>query len=172
MTLVLVRHLATAWTVAGRLQGRHDEPILAGASPSPAVIARLATMPSVPAWCSTLRRTRETADRFVWTNAIPSPLLDELDFGAFEGRTRDELLAATSGDWRTAPFTTVLEPALVELEGRIDAFLSLVRAGQGPGLVFGHGVWIRMLVAKVRGGDSGVFNRIAIEPGALIEVAS
>jgi broad specificity phosphatase PhoE len=169
--LVLVRHHPTAWTEAGLLQGRRDEPLLQPAGHHPAVQARLAPLQGREAWCSTRRRTRETAALYGWTQPVVSPLLDELDFGSFEGHTRAELMLATEGGWASDPFATVLRPALEEMEGRIDRFVAEVREGRGPALVFGHGGWIRLLAAKTVEGDRRRMNQFEFAPGAVLELA-
>lgn len=169
--LVLVRHHPTAWTEAGLLQGRRDEPLLQSAGHDPAVLARLAPLQGRDAWCSTRRRTRETAALYGWSHPIVSPLLDELDFGLFEGRTRAELMLATEGGWANDPFTTILRPALEEMEGRVDQFVTEMREGRGPAVVFGHGGWIRLLAAKVVERDRRRMNQFELAPGTILELA-
>ncbi len=168
--LLLVRHHPTAWTEAGLLQGRRDEPLLEPAVHIPALQRRLLPLRGQAAWCSSRLRTRQTAALYGWTNPHATPLLDELDFGAFEGRTRADLVAATGGLWLTAPFDTVLRPELEELEGRVDEFVALARAGQGPAVVFGHGGWIRLLAAKVKHRDRQQMNRLELKPGGTMEL--
>ncbi|HET7040374.1 MAG TPA: histidine phosphatase family protein, partial [Gemmatimonadales bacterium] len=162
--------LATAWSREGRLQGRRDEPLLRPAVADPALGARLAPLRDLAAWCSTLRRTRETAALFGREDAVPSPLLDELDFGPFEGRTREELLTATGGRWVSDPFATTLAPALAELEGRIWRFIEEARAGRGPALLFGHGVWIRLFATLATGRPRGLVNQMDLPTGGILEV--
>lgn len=170
MRVVAVRHFSTRWTDEERLQGRRDEPLRRPVVPDPSLAERLRPFAGQTAWCSTLLRTRETAALCGWTAPVATPLLDELDFGPFEGRTRDELMAATQGDWGVRPFSTSLRPALEELEERVRRFRDLVRAGQGPPLLFGHGIWIRALATLAAGRPRDTVNQMALHPGGVVEV--
>lgn len=169
MKVALVRHLATAWTAVGRLQGLHDEPLLQPPAVVPATVSALAPLQGATAWCSMLRRTQESAVAHGWL-AHPKPALNELDFGPYEGRLRGELVAETHGAWLEDPFHTPLGPALRALQVQVGGFLEMVRRGQGPRVLFGHGVWIRLLVATVRDGDPERLNRIELAPGELLEI--
>ncbi len=89
--LLLLRHGATAWNAAGRIQGRSDP----GLSPAGrAAVARW----TLPAWsaearwiCSPLRRARETAALLHAGPLVDEPRLAEMDWGAWEGRRLAEL---------------------------------------------------------------------------------
>lgn len=92
--LLVIRHGATAWNAAGRIQGRSDQPL------SPAGRAAVAgwVLPPQAAgarWlCSPLARARETAALLHDGPVEPEPRLIEMDWGAWEGRT----LAALRGE--------------------------------------------------------------------------
>lgn len=94
MRLCLVRHAATAWNLARRLQGRADPPLSAVGRAE----AERWTLPAwtigARAWTSPLRRAVETARLLGRADAVPLPSLVEMDWGAFEGRTLAELRAA------------------------------------------------------------------------------
>lgn len=93
--LLLIRHGATAWNEAGRIQGRSDPPL------SPAGRAdverwRLPPEAGGARWiCSPLARARDTAEILHGAPVEDEPLLIETDWGAWEGCTlaalRDEL---------------------------------------------------------------------------------
>jgi broad specificity phosphatase PhoE len=166
----MVRHLPTAWNHEERLQGRRDVSVQRPYHLDPAVVDRLDAFADAPAACSTLRRTRETAEAYGRPDAVPSPLLDELDFASFEGRSRSELIAETAGLWLANPFECSLGPSLRDLDARQDAFLLDVRRRGSDTVLFGHGVWIRLLVAKVQLGDVRLVNSVDVGPGALWEV--
>ena len=91
--LAFVRHGATAWTVAGRIQGRVDLPL------SPAGRAQVSGW-RLPAeltgarWLtSPLRRARETAALLGAADAAVEPGLIEAAWGAYEGCTLARLRA-------------------------------------------------------------------------------
>jgi probable phosphoglycerate mutase len=92
MRLALIRHGPTEWNAAHRLQGRADQPLSA------------AGIETVRRWrvpddyrgftwfASPLGRARETA-RLLGLACAVEPLICEMDWGAWEGHTREELIA-------------------------------------------------------------------------------
>ncbi|MBM3555157.1 MAG: histidine phosphatase family protein [Alphaproteobacteria bacterium] len=90
--LIMVRHGPTAWAEEGRIQGRTDIPL--SAEGRVAVGAwRLPPETEGAAWyTSPLRRAKETAE-LLGGAARPETRLIEMDWGACEGRTLDDLRA-------------------------------------------------------------------------------
>ena len=91
--LALLRHADTAWSAAGRIQGRSDPGL------SDAGRAALAGLP-LPEACrgmrivtSPLARCVETAALLGFPQAAREPLIAEMAWGAWEGRRLDELRA-------------------------------------------------------------------------------
>lgn len=88
MTIWLVRHGRTRFNDERRYQGRLDVPL------SPAGAAELLCADFSPdtVYVSPLRRAQQTADVvFPHARKIVVPDFAEMDFGAFEGRTADEM---------------------------------------------------------------------------------
>jgi probable phosphoglycerate mutase len=91
--LLLIRHGATAWNAAGRMQGRADVGLAAAGR------AEVARWRLPPGWerarwlVSPLRRARETAALLGAPAARVEPRLTEMDWGTWEGRTAAELRA-------------------------------------------------------------------------------
>ncbi|GAB6041641.1 histidine phosphatase family protein [Endothiovibrio diazotrophicus] len=172
MTLILIRHLPTAWNRDGLLQGRRDLPILEPGPDEQAAIAdnrhRLAELgPFDAVLVSRLQRTAMTADRHGYQGRYRvEPLLDELDFGPYEGRPRAELLAEVGARWREAPQQLVLGEALTDLEQRVRTVLQQYDGDNV--LIFGHGAWIRAAVAIVREGGIEGMNRTVIDNNQLV----
>ena len=85
--LLLIRHGATLWNAAGRLQGRSDQPLsLEGR----AAVAGWTLPPETAAarWlCSPLSRARDTAAILHGRPVEAEPRLIEADWGDWEGRT-------------------------------------------------------------------------------------
>lgn len=147
MKLVLVRHLATAWNREGRLQGRRDIPVEPVAESALPVLRERAESiaqygPFDHVMCSTLQRTRQTAELFGYPEAELDPLLDELNFGPWEGAPRSEFIALHGEAWLHAPETLALGETVTSLAERILAFVNKRRELRAV-LVFGHGAWIR-----------------------------
>lgn len=166
MILLALRHLPTDWNLAGRLQGRADTSI---APPTVRQVEAIrenrraleALGPLDAVFCSTRQRTRQTAATYGYAHATPEPLLDEFDFGRFEGRTRDELLAEVGGQWLNTPHTLELGEKMTDLEQRIRTFIARERCRQRV-LMFGHGCWLRGLLSLQQRGDLADTNRITL----------
>jgi broad specificity phosphatase PhoE len=96
--LALIRHGATDWNAERRLQGRADRPL------SPAGRAsvqgwRLPPLLKDAAWAtSPLARARETAALLCPSGCAVEQRLIEMDWGGWEGRTRQELLREAGSD--------------------------------------------------------------------------
>lgn len=166
MILLALRHLPTEWNLAGRLQGRADTAI---APPTARQLEAIrqnrltldALGPFDAIYCSTLRRTRQTAAAYGFDQATPDPLLDEYHFGRFEGRTREELLAEVGAQWRNTPHTLELGEKMTDLERRITTFLARENRRQRV-LMFGHGCWLRGLLSLRQRGDLADTNRVTL----------
>lgn len=88
MLICLLRHGATTGNAEGRYQGRRDVPL----SPAGRAALRRADFRPETVYVSPLSRARETAAiLFPGAEQIPVPDLEEMDFGAFEGRTWREM---------------------------------------------------------------------------------
>jgi probable phosphoglycerate mutase len=139
--LALVRHMPTAWNVAGRLQGRADQS-LDPVTPEWRVPPELAGF----RWLSSpLRRAADTAGRLGIDDFAIEPRLTEMDWGDWEGRTLAELRASlgramaeneTAGlDFRPPGGESPrdvqlrLRPLLVELAGAGRATAAITHKG-------------------------------------------
>jgi probable phosphoglycerate mutase len=91
--LALIRHGATDWNAQRRLQGRADRPL---SDRGRAAVRRWSVPPLLrdAVWAaSPLARARETAVLLRGADCAVEERLSEMDWGAWEGRTRAELLA-------------------------------------------------------------------------------
>lgn len=93
--LVLVRHGETVWHGENRYAGRTDVELSERGLAQAAALARWAKTAELAAiWCSPLGRARRTADACAAVTGLAVRVdarLRELDFGAAEGLTRDEM---------------------------------------------------------------------------------
>jgi len=90
--LTLIRHGLTEWNVSGRFQGHSNVPLSpAGRAQAVLLAGYLATFPAIDVVVSSpLERAVETARIAMPDRELRlDPRLRELDFGAFEGLTRD-----------------------------------------------------------------------------------
>ncbi len=103
--VVLVRHGESHWNVQRRLQGHSGSGLSpAGHDQARAVADWLAaTLGSAPVVSSDLQRARETAGHVasaLASDVVEDPDLRERSWGAWEGRTVEELTAEGSDAWR------------------------------------------------------------------------
>jgi len=89
--LALMRHGATEWTEAGRIQGRRDVGLSAAGRAALAGRALPAACKGMRAVTSPLRRCVETAELLGAADALREPRIIEMHWGAWEGRTLAEL---------------------------------------------------------------------------------
>lgn len=147
MKLVLIRHQPTAWNREEKLQGRRDISIELPDDAAQVLLALevafiAANEPFDYVACSTLKRTQETATWSGYPQAEADPLLDELDFGLWEGRPREEFLRENEKAWLSAPETLVLGESIASLGERVRAYVEK-RKDSRTVLAFAHGAWMR-----------------------------
>lgn len=91
MIVAFLRHAATAWNEAGRMQGRADPP-LSPAGRAALVGRRLPVeLRDARGYASPARRARQTAATIGMTDAATVDALVEMDWGAWEGFTLADL---------------------------------------------------------------------------------
>ncbi|MDX1577006.1 MAG: nicotinate-nucleotide--dimethylbenzimidazole phosphoribosyltransferase [Gemmatimonadota bacterium] len=173
MELILVRHGRTAWNEARRYQGRSDPPLSeAGRDEARGLrgTIRVGADGDGPVWCSTLRRSRETA-RLVFPEREPrsDPRLDELDFGHLEGLTHRqaiEELGESYERWIADPERGAPPggESLEELRARVYAWLRELPLGRTHVAVSHFGP-IRVLAAAVLDVPLARAHRLKLEPG-------
>lgn len=171
MQITLIRHLPTEWNKKSWLQGRRDielsmltENLFLGIEANKQRLSELAPFDLVLA--STLKRTHQTAQLHGYKYKTEE-LLDELDFGPFEGRSREELLKKHGELWIDNPKDLVLGESIKNLEERIVLFLEKYKKLSNI-LVFGHGSWIRAMISYSDYGDVNHMNKIIVENNACI----
>lgn len=141
-----MRHLQTQWNTEGRLQGSNDIPIIGGQAPDRFSMELLQKTDFDVIVTSTLQRTRQTAEKYGIKNYIQDPLINELNFGKFEGRPKEELLEEFGSEWLTDIYKVKLGEPILGFENRLLKFiLKFIKCEKV--LLFGHGAVIRALYA-------------------------
>ena len=165
MYLTLIRHLPTEWNKKTWLQGRRDidlSPVkeeFANKINQNKELLKKHRFDLVLA--STLKRTHQTACLYGY-HPETEGLLDELDFGPFEGVPKQKLIEKYGNQWLDNPKELVLGESLKNLEARISLFLKKYKDYHHV-LIFGHGSWIRGLFSYVHYGDITNMNKIIVE---------
>jgi probable phosphoglycerate mutase len=159
--LLLVRHGVTPWNLEGRYTSTSDVPLdeSAWAALEPTA-ANLATRRIDRVWTSPLARAIQTAAVLRELGAVEPDVepsadddLRELDFGAFEGLSRAEMLAGPLADdyrhWMRVHDGFPAPPEGEEWTSaaeRASRVLARARAAGGTTLVVSHGYLLRILV--------------------------
>lgn len=162
MQITLIRHLPTEWNKKEILQGRKNISISDITTEHQARIMKnkLLLQENAPydlVLASSLRRTQQTAKQYDFEPLVET-LLDELDFGIYEGNPRQKLLDHFGKQWMENPETIRLGESLLTLEERIAAFLKKYLSYKNI-LLFGHGAWIRAFLSYVHNGNLSDMNK-------------
>lgn len=155
--LVLIRHAPTPWNAARRLQGRSDIALDAAGR------AVAAGWRPDPAWrhyrllASPLARARETAALMFPGAAIEvEPRLIEMDFGAWEGKTLQDLRGAAGSDAAQREtlgldFRAPEGESPREVQARIRPLLGELAAAGHPAIAVTHKAVLRAVYALATG---------------------
>jgi broad specificity phosphatase PhoE len=166
MQITLIRHLPTDWNKKSWLQGRKDidisppsEELKVEIEENKRHLVKLSPFDLVLS--STLKRTRQTATLYGYS-AETEKLLDELDFGPFEGAPKCKLLEKHGQEWLENPKALILGESLQSLENRVIVFAEKYQEYENL-LVFGHGSWIRAFLSYLQSGDINQMNQITVK---------
>jgi len=151
-----LRHGQTEWNRAFRLQGQLDSPLTAqgladARRQAEIMVPILAGDP--PCFVSPLGRTVQTADiALAGRGYATDPRLMEIHAGLWQGRTRDDIMAAHAAWAATDPAALeIYEQAeggegLAALNERVVSFLAGLDA---PSVIVAHGLWGQVMRAEV-----------------------
>jgi broad specificity phosphatase PhoE len=96
--LILVRHGETEWSRLGRHTGRTDVPLTPKGEATAAALAPILAKLNITAtFTGPAQRAERTASLAGISNTVPDPDLWEWDYGGYEGRTTQEILAERPG---------------------------------------------------------------------------
>ena len=171
MQITLIRHLPTEWNKKTWLQGKRNieisplsEKLFLGIAANQERLKKLAPFDLVLA--SSLKRTHQTALHYGY-QCQTEGLLDELDFGPFEGQPKQQLFDKYGELWINNPKELVLGESIRNLEERIVLFLEKYKEMSNI-LVFGHGSWIRAMISYSDYRHVNHMNKINVENNACI----
>jgi broad specificity phosphatase PhoE len=143
LRIAFLRHGPTEWNGEGRIQGRIDTPLSAAGVAKMAGLLPPAGFENVRAFTSPQLRARETATLLGFPHAVPDARLAEHHWGAWEGLTREEILARDGDDAFTRAglgidFTPMGGESTRDLLARVADFLRDVARGQGDAIAIAH----------------------------------
>jgi broad specificity phosphatase PhoE len=151
--LALLRHADTAWSAAGRIQGRVDLPLLKNISislPDACRDMRVVTSP--------LGRCVETAALLGAAGAEREPRIIEMDWGAWQGETLQDLRARMpeamrDNEARGLDFLPPEGESPRMVLARLKTWLSEIGSKGVPTLAVTHRGVIRVILAEACGWD-------------------
>ena len=174
--LYFVRHAATNFigrTISGRMPGVHINEL--GRKQAAQLASRLCKQPIAAIYCSPQTRARETAEPLAISASreiITAAELDELDFGAWTGRTYDEL--QESPDWRrfnSARGTTRIPGGelMAEVQTRAIAFVERTSENHPSDCIVlvSHGDVIRAAITFYLGMPLEFLLRLEVAPASV-----
>jgi len=174
MKLLVIRHLPTKYNNSGLLQGHLDIDI---EPPNQEQLLRIADNqrkiqqigPVDKVLCSSLNRTAQTALAYGYAKraCIREPLLNELDFGCYEGLPRQDMWDALGEAWWQSPEYLVLGEPVLALQQRITDLLEKYAQAERL-LLFSHGAWTRALLSYSRIGDIRDMNRMMVNNNDML----
>ncbi|MEV6566353.1 histidine phosphatase family protein [Streptomyces kronopolitis] len=169
----LARHGQTEWSLSGRHTGRTDVPLLdegrrgAGLLGERLHRAPWNGLPGVEVRTSPLVRAKETCELAGFGDrAQPWDALMEIDYGAYEGLTPDEIKSGRP-DWLIWRDGVPQGETLAAVAARADEVIDWARSAERDVLVFAHGHILRALGARWLGLDISFGARIRLEPTSL-----
>ncbi|MCJ7841429.1 histidine phosphatase family protein [Lederbergia sp. NSJ-179] len=174
MRATFIRHLPTEWNKKTWLQGRRDigispitEDVQKGMANNQRLLKELSPFDCVLA--STLTRTQQTAQiyGYKWET---EELLDELDFGRFEGLPKKKLHEKFGNQWIHHPKELMLGESMNRFEERIVSFLEKYKEFNNI-LVFGHGAWIRAVISYSMFGHINHMNKIILKNNECVTLS-
>ena len=174
MEMLILRHLSTPYNISGILQGHLDVDIEPPSSEQLLRITenlrKIRQFGSVDkVLCSSLNRTVQTALAYGYDEktCIREPLLNELDFGCYEGQPRQEMLNRLGEAWWQSPECLVLGEPLLALQHRITEFLEKYAQAERL-LLFSHGAWTRALLSYSKTGTIRDMNQITVNNNEML----
>lgn len=145
----LARHGETAWTITGRHTGRTDLALTErGERNARSLGERLSGVTFEAVFVSPLQRARRTCELAGFADAAqPDPDLVEWDYGAYEGRTSEEIRRERPG-WDVFQDGCPGGETPDAIGLRADRVIGRLRGAAGRILLFGHGHFFRVLTAR------------------------
>ncbi|HEY1332089.1 MAG TPA: histidine phosphatase family protein [Actinomycetota bacterium] len=163
----LARHGETEWSRSGRHTGTTDLPLTARGERQARELGRRLRGHRFARVCSSpMSRARQTAALAGFDDAEISDFLREYDYGAYEGRTTDEIQAERPG-WELFRDGCPGGEEPSQIAARVTEWLSGLGRSDGDVLVFGHGHCLRALAAVYLGGPIALAGVLRLDAGSL-----
>jgi broad specificity phosphatase PhoE len=168
MSVTLIRHGETAWSLSGQHTGTTDIPLTDnGRRVAARLRPALAGQTFAAVLTSPLQRARETcALAGLGDHATVDPDLVEWNYGDFEGKTSDAIHERMP-DWQIFHDGAPGGETPGEIGARVDRVIARVRAIDGNVALFAHGHVLRVLAARWVGLPPRAGENFLLDTGTL-----
>ena len=167
MAIWVIRHGETAWSLSGQHTGWADIPLTEhGREQAKGLSKRLQGHKFALVLVSPLQRAAETCRLAGFTNAQNEPNLREWNYGAYEGKTREQIVAARP-DWDLWRDGVEGGERIEETAARADRVIERVEGIQGDVALFAHGHILRILASRWLGLAPQNARLFALETAAI-----
>jgi len=168
MSLYLIRHGETAWSLSGQHTGRTDIPLTArGEQEAQALGDGLRAVTFSRVFTSPRQRARRTCELAGLDAATEiEPDLVEWDYGDYEGQ-RSVDIRAQRPDWNLFRDGCPHGESPSNVSGRADRLIAGLRTLQGNIAVFSHGHFGRVLAARWIGLPVGQAQHFALSTASV-----
>ena len=168
MTIVIVRHGETEWSLSGQHTSRTDLPLLEeGRRRAQALAGELADHSFSLVLCSPMLRARQTCELagFGELAQIEDELV-EWQYGEYEGLTTPEI-RERNPEWNVWRDGCPGGERPDEVGGRADRVLARLRGADGDALAFAHGHILRVVTARWLAMEPAAGARFLFKAGAI-----
>jgi broad specificity phosphatase PhoE len=162
----LIRHGETAWSRTGQHTGRTDLPLLPEAEPELKALKPHLKHAFVLVLSSPLQRARQTAKLVGFDSFEQDDNLMEWDYGAYDGKTRDEIQKLVPG-WSIWTHGAPQGEMLEEVARRARKVIERARAASGDVALISHGHMLRVLAACWLGLPPANGEHFALSAGSI-----
>jgi broad specificity phosphatase PhoE len=168
MTLWLVRHGETEWSLSGRHTSFTDLPLTSDGELQAVAIGKLlAGRPFDHVLSSPLQRAADTAKLAGFGNEVQiSDALREVDYGGYEGLTTPQIWERAPG-WQLFRDGSPGGESPSQIRERVDGFLADVDSMGTNVLLFGHGHCFRAIAARYLGLPISAATALRLDAGSV-----